>query len=162
MLARPRRDQELPWCATCASTASRLNEAGFCRGGNLAKSWTSTATPQDRECCSSRWLIEDQSTAALYTCASVWLNVRHYIDRPLARFRRSFGISRGGLSTFLLIPQCLPPAQVWELSCILRSTSSRLKLAAFWRCGYSLNVCRNCPTKACAGTSRKTWSTNQS
>src|SRR5262249_42516637 len=32
--------------------------------------------------------------------------------------------------------------QVWVLSCILRSTSSRLKLAAFWRCGYSLNVCR--------------------
>src|SRR5215813_51103 len=50
----------------------------------------------------------------------------------------------------------VPPAQVWELSCILRSTSSRLKLAAFWRCGYSLNVCRNSPTKACAGTSRKT------
>ena len=31
------------------------------------------------------------------------------------------------------------------LSCSLRSTSSRLKLAAFWRCGYSLNVCRNSP-----------------
>src|SRR5690349_12345421 len=30
-------------------------------------------------------------------------------------------------------------------SCSLRSTSSRLKLAAFWRCGYSLNVCRNSP-----------------
>src|SRR5262245_30415683 len=30
------------------------------------------------------------------------------------------------------------PGQVWVLSCILRSTSSRLKLAAFWRCGYSL------------------------
>src|SRR5215475_6279174 len=50
----------------------------------------------------------------------------------------------------------VPPGQVWVLSCILRSTSSRLKLAAFWRCGYSLNVCRNSPTKACAGTSRKT------
>src|SRR5215471_7816061 len=50
----------------------------------------------------------------------------------------------------------VPPGQVWVLSCILRSTSSRLKLAAFWRCGYSLNVCRNCPTKACAGTIRKT------
>src|SRR5262249_801625 len=48
----------------------------------------------------------------------------------------------------------VPPGQVWVLSCILRSTSSRLKLAAFWRCGYSLNVCRYCPTKACAGTSR--------
>src|SRR5262245_45968711 len=56
----------------------------------------------------------------------------------------------------------VPSGHVWVLSCILRSTSSRLKLAAFWRCGYSLNVCRNCPTKACAGTSRKTWLTNQS
>src|SRR5262245_51684792 len=50
----------------------------------------------------------------------------------------------------------VPPGQVWLLCCILRSTSSRLKLAAFWRCGYSLNVCRNSPTKACAGTSRNT------
>jgi hypothetical protein len=33
----------------------------------------------------------------------------------------------------------------WWRSCSLRSTSSRLKLAAFWRCGYSLNVCRNSP-----------------
>jgi hypothetical protein len=28
---------------------------------------------------------------------SVWLKVRHYVDRPLAGFRLSFGISRGGL-----------------------------------------------------------------
>src|SRR5262245_44087907 len=52
--------------------------------------------------------------------------------------------------------EVVPPGQVWVLSCILRSTSSRLKLAAFWRCGYPLNVWRNSPTKAWAGTSRKT------
>ena len=28
----------------------------------------------------------------------------------------------------------------------LDMTSSRLKLAAFWRCGYSLKLARNCPT----------------
>ena len=31
-------------------------------------------------------------------------------------------------------------------SLIVRITSSRLKLAAFWRCGYSLKVIRNLPT----------------
>src|SRR5262245_25417659 len=31
-------------------------------------------------------------------------------------------------------------------SCIFLRTSSRLKLAAFWRCGYSLNVARKLPT----------------
>ena len=30
--------------ATCANTASRLNEAGFCRGGNAAKSAIDAAT----------------------------------------------------------------------------------------------------------------------
>src|SRR5208282_1230048 len=34
---------------------------------------------------------------------------------------------------------------VWALSCSFRSTSSRLKLAAFWRCGYSLKVAKNSP-----------------
>ena len=51
-------------------------------------------------------------------------------------------------------PDPVRPGYVWVASCILRSTSSRLKLAAFWRCGYSLKVCRNSPTKACAGTIR--------
>ncbi len=41
-------------------------------------------------------------------------------------------------------------------------TWSRLKLAAFWRGGYSWNVARNLPTYACAGTMKKTWSSNQS
>src|SRR5262245_47807568 len=37
-----------------------------------------------------------------------------------------------------------------------------VKLAAFCRGGYSLNVSRNCPTKPCIGTSRYTWSKYQS
>jgi hypothetical protein len=49
----------------------------------------------------------------------------------------------------IVLPESLLMAarQLYEclLSCSLRSTSSRLKLAAFWRCGYSLNVCRNSP-----------------
>jgi hypothetical protein len=43
----------------------------------------------------------------------------------------------------------LPP-----LSFIFSRTSSRLKLAAFCRCGKSLKVARNCATKSCAGTTR--------
>src|SRR5215467_2872208 len=53
--------------------------------------------------------------------------------------------------------QWLPP-----LSCIFFRTSSRLKLAAFCRCGYSLNVARNWPTKAWAGTNVYAWSMTQS
>ena|GEM_PF-5583345 len=40
--------------------------------------------------------------------------------------------------------------------CSISITWSRLKLAAFWRGGNSLKVCRNLPTYVCAGTSRKT------
>ena len=38
----------------------------------------------------------------------------------------------------------------------LDMTSSRLKLAAFWRCGYSLKLARYWPTYSCAGTTTKT------
>jgi hypothetical protein len=44
-LARRRRGQAWPpWVDTIASTASRLNEAGFWRGGNLTKLSISAAT----------------------------------------------------------------------------------------------------------------------
>ena len=44
-----------------------------------ARSWTSTATPWDGECCSSCWLIEDQSTAALFlsSCEDIALRLIH-------------------------------------------------------------------------------------
>lgn len=49
-----------------------------------------------------------------------------------------------------------------RLSVSLSITSLIVKLAAFWRGGYSLNVSRNCPTYVCIGTSRYTWSKYQS
>ena len=41
---------------------------------------------------------------------------------------------------------------------ILSITASMLREPPACRCGYSLNVSRNCPTSACAGTNNHIWS----